>query len=563
MSTYAGTLPSSILTDFLEISYTPDVLAHNVWLASNACLVLGGALSGALTVNAPIEMHPASLTGVLLPGFVSEGYGRVYALPATDIDLGTITDGTETTVELWNAALAAVTCSNDIESGLDGITHDTPATPFTLHALASQVITYTVGLGGPVDIAATHTFVFATGNLAIAITGTRSVVLTQWPLDGVTETLSWLTDVLTSWTGLEQRIQVRQEPRRTIKLMIRPTSSAQAQRLENQVQAWRARSWSLPLFHEAERLTVAPAAGDATVAVDTTRMTLAAGDMVCIWWSETATQTLPVESLTDASITVTKPLSPPSGHVGLVYAIPVHLARFASAPTKERAPAVEDKYTLEFRLLEDRDLDDGLSLPQYLDLDVFVYPSRFLQSSTQPVTFTRVISELDYSTGKAWFSSPSDFTAQQVQVDIVAVDRAAAFTARQFVARRYGRRVPFWYPNYDASMIPAQTIGASDQVILVEDRAFAMLSGHPTRTHLFIETTGGAQYFRQVTSIERGASGTEVLTISDAVGVELAPAQVRTMCFLNLVRLDQDDTELTWSTAPALKTSLMIQEVAQ
>jgi len=292
-------------------------------------------------------------------------------------------------------------------------------------------------------------------------------------------------------------------------------------------------------------------------------MSLAAGDMVCIWWSETATQTLPVESLTASSITVTKPLSPPAGHTGPVYAIPVQLARFASAPTKERAPAVEDKYTLEFRLLDDRDLDVGLPLPQYLGLDVFVYPSRFLQSSTQPVTFTRVISELDYSTGTVFFSSPSDFTSQQVQVDIVAIDRAAAFTARQFVARCYGRRVPFWYPNYDASMAPAQAIGASDQTILVEDCGFAMLSGHPTRTHLFVETTAGVQYFRQVTSIKRGAPGTEVLTISDTLGVEVPVASIKTMCFLNLVRLDQDDTELTWSTAPALKASLMIQEVAQ
>lgn len=561
MSTFAGTLPSALLTDFDEVSYTPSMPGHNVWpLASNACLVLDGALSGTPTSNAPIEMHPANHAGVLLPGFA---FGHVYALPSADIDLGTVIDGAESTIELWNASLAAVTCSNDIESEMDGITHDTPGTPFTLDPLASQIVTYAIGSAGPVEIAATHTFVFGAGSIIISLVGTRAVVLTQWPQDGLVEKLSYLTDVLTSWTGLEQRIQVRQEPRRTIKLIIWPKTPALAQRLENQVQAWRANSWSLPLFHEAERLATAPVEGDTTVSVDTSNMTLAVGDSVCIWWSETATQTLPVESLTASSITVTKPLSPPAGHAGPVYAIPVQLARFASAPTKERAPAIQDKYTLEFRLLDDRDLDAGLSLPQYLDLDVFVYPSRFLQSSTQPVTFTRVISELDYSTGKVFSSSPSNFTAQQVQVDIVAIDRAAAFTARQFVARCYGRRVPFWYPNYDASMVPAQTIGATSQTILVEDCGFAMLSGHQTRSHLFIETTFGTQYFRQVTSITRGDAGTERLEISDALGAEVSVASIKAMCFLNLVRLDQDDTELTWSTAPALKTSLMVQEVAQ
>lgn len=561
MSSYAGALLSPLLTDFDEVSYTPSVPGPNSWpLASNACLVLDGALSGDWTSNAPIEMPAANHAGVLLPGFA---FGHVYALPTSDIDLGTVIDGAESTVELWNASLAVVTCSNDIESEMDGITHDTPATPFTLDPLASQVVTYVIGSGGPVDIAAFHSFVFSTDTVVISFVGTRAVVLTNWPQDEVVETISYLTDILTSWAGREQRIQVRQEPRRTIKYVIWPQSPALAQRLENQVQAWRANTWSLPLYQEAERLAVSPSDGDTTVSVDTSNMTLAVGDMVCIWWSETATQTLPVEALTSSSITVTKPLSPPSGHAGPVYAIPVQLARFASAPTKERQPAVQDKYTLEFRLLDDRDIGSGLSLPQYLDLDVFVYPTRLLQAATQPVTFTRVVSEVDYSTGKVFFSSPSDFTAQQVQVDIVAIDRAAAFTARQFVARCNGRRVPFWYPNYDTNMTTTQTIGASDTTILVEDCGFSILSGHQTRTHLFIEITSGTQFFRQVTSIARSETGIEVLVLSDALGVEISKAQIKTLCFLNLVRLDQDDTELTWGTAPSLKTSLMVQEVAQ
>ena len=545
-----------------DFAPTPDLSVRNTWTSSgNLAVGASSPLVGAITANAPIEMHPGNLSGVLATSFTREEYGRVVALPS-DVDLGTVPDGAEVEIELWNAALAAATCSNAIESELDGITHNAPAIPFSLNALASRVVTYVIGPGGPVNIAATHTFVFSSGHLTVSITGARAVILMVWPQDGIVEKLAWLTDIITAWTGGEQRAQVRMEPRRSFKMIFWPATRASAQRLENMTQAWRANHWSLPLYTEAERLTAAPAAGTYAISVDTSRMTLAAGDMAMVWWSEDSNQTLTVESLTTGSITFGKPLAPPANHTGPVYAIPVHSARLASAPTKERRPAFQDKWTMEFLLDEDRDVPDALPLPQYLDLDVFVFPTRFLQSATQPVTYTRVTSELDYSSGKCYFASLSDYTAQQIQVDIVAIDRAAAFTAHQFFARRVGRCIPFWYPLYDADMTPTKTIGANDTLVVVADRRFAMLNGHATRQHLYIETYAGAQYFRQITSITAGDDGYEVLATNNALGVEVAPAQIRTMCFLGLFRLDEDEVEMTWSTAPALKTSMMVLEVA-
>ncbi|MGD9610455.1 MAG: hypothetical protein AB7U59_13685 [Desulfovibrionaceae bacterium] len=559
MSTYAGTLPSALLTDFDEVSFTPSMPGPNVWpLASNACLVLDGALSGTPTNNAPIEMHPVNHAGVLLPGFA---FGHVYALPSADIDLGTVIDGGTAEIEIWNAALESATCASATESEMDGIANDAPVAPFTLLPLGSLTVTYTVASNGPVDIAATHTLVFGTDTLAIALSGSRAVVLSLWPDNGIVETLSWLSDVITFRAGGEQRIAKRLQPRRSVKIPVRPPDRAFAQRLDNMAQAWRANAWLVPLFQEAQRITASVAAGATVLAVKTGNMTLVAGDRVMVWWSAASWAVVEVASLTDAAIVCAKPLSPPTGHVGAVYAVPVHPAVLVASPIRERTPGYPDKYTLEFRFTEDRDPDDTATLPQYLDMDVLADVAAYLQADKQDTQITRVISTVDCDTGQVFYSSPTDFSAQQTPLELSALTRAAAWDLRRFCCRRLGRVVPFWRPVYDQSMELAATINATDQMLRVEDRGFTLLSGQATRQHLVIELTDGTRFFREVTEITPGSSGQEVLTINDALGVSVTPAQIRTLCFLALCRLDADDVELTWGR-PACKATLVSVEVA-
>jgi len=559
MARYVGVLlPSGYGVD---CSVTPDLAVRNAWTVGNAVPAASTALVGARVSQAPIEMHPTARAGVPTASFTREAYGRVVAIPAS-IDIGTIATNQERTCELWNASLTDVTVNSVTATGMASIATNAPATPFTIPALHGQVITYTIGMSGPIDINALQTIICGSNAVVMAITGTRAIVLAVWPQDGIEEKLAWLTDIITAWKGAEQRIKVRMEPRREFKVILWPGTPAAAQRWENRTQAWRANHWALPLYSEAERLTAPPAQGDYAVAVDTRRMTLDVGDMAMVWWSDEISQTFPVAAMTATGITFTRPLSPPVGHTGPIYAVPVHYARLAASPTKERRAGYLDKWTMDFRLDEDRDVADGLALPQYLGLDVFAYPSKYLQSATQPVTYTRVVSELDYASGKCYFAGLSDYTAQQIQLDITAVDKAAAFTAHQFFARRMGRVVPFWYPLYDVYMSLISDIGSSDTTLIVVDCQFSLLSGQDTRGHLFLETITGEQYYRQITSIVQGDTG-EIVTMDTPIGVNVAKSHVKYLCFLGKFRLDEDTVSMTWGTSPTLQASTMLLEVGE
>ena len=560
MTVLAGLLiPSPVGgPDFIP---TPDLSVRNTWTSSgNLAVGASSPLVGAITANAPIEMHPRSLSGVLATSFTREEYGRVVAVPSS-IDIGVATSEAVESFEIWNVSSADAICSTVTTSGMAGIINDLSSMPFTIPALKSNIVKYTIGINGSVDINASETFAFNTNTLTLTITGQRSLVQFLWPLEGVEEKLSWLTDIITTWTGLEQRIKVRSNPRRNFKMSFWPTTKRLSQIMENMCQAWRSHSWSLPLFPEAMPLTSLPADGAYAVAVDTSNMTLAAGDLCMIWFSDDAHQELAVESLGSTSITFAKALSVPAT-ASTGYAIPVQTARLSTQPDKERTPALTDKYTMEWVLLNESEVPGSIALDQYLGLDVFVYPSRFMDSSSQKVEYTKVTSEIDYKSGVVYFDSSVDFTSQQLQVNLVPTDKTTAFQLRQFFLNREGRLVPFWYPLYDLNMTLVNNIGSSDTTLVIEDCQFSLLSDHATRNHLFVETVSGDRYYRQIMSIAKGDAG-EILTMDTALGANISTAQIKTLCFLGKFRLDEDTVTMTWSSCPPMKASTMILDVAQ
>ena len=109
-------------------------------------------------------------------------------------------------------------------SGSGGIDAAGPgALPYTLAPLAQATYTFTVRDDGPPVIATA--FAFTIGGTSAVVSFTGSLV-TPWlhrPSGSVLERLEWLTDVLPSFNGGEQRRQLREAPRRTFEFSVQLT----------------------------------------------------------------------------------------------------------------------------------------------------------------------------------------------------------------------------------------------------------------------------------------------------------------------------------------------------
>lgn len=100
--------------------------------------------------------------------------------------------------------------------------------------------------------------------------------------DQVTETWEWLTDVLSSWNGTEQRIQLRQFPRVTQRMRFRAMDEVErAEQLRLLAEDLDSPD-NVPLFAWSAPVAAPASSGTGTVTIDTTALSLNVGDRIVL-----------------------------------------------------------------------------------------------------------------------------------------------------------------------------------------------------------------------------------------------------------------------------------------
>ncbi|HBY9743361.1 TPA: hypothetical protein MJA57_27505, partial [Klebsiella pneumoniae] len=95
--------------------------------------------------------------------------------------------------------------------------------------------------------------------------------------EGVSETLSWKTDVLISPSGAEQRIARRLSPRRLYEFTVL-AGNADARALETQLFHAGGVTWDMPVFPDVAVLATPVTAGSQVIAVPTAGRDFVVGD---------------------------------------------------------------------------------------------------------------------------------------------------------------------------------------------------------------------------------------------------------------------------------------------
>ena len=181
-----------------------------------------------------------------------------------------------------------------------------------------------------------------------------------WPFEAnwtgeVRETLEWLTDVLTSPTGAEQRRILRNYPRRTFEFgsTLRGRERALFDRL---VMTHGARDWYLPIWHEAHiSSAVALAGGDFIPCTTALNSELKVGDIIFISDGTPFNYELvEVDVITNTGITTVDPLVQQWAPYSRIH--PVRKARFTDQPEPQRR--TDDLINVQCRFMTAQANDD-------------------------------------------------------------------------------------------------------------------------------------------------------------------------------------------------------------
>lgn len=257
-----------------------------------------------------IDNAPLPQKGEVMQSFFLDYYFRVHTDPLF-INLGTIASEITKQVSLWNAWPTKIAPLDSIQlQNAAGISVLGPPLPYSIRRLEEIFYTIVVSTQGDSDIDAGVRFFYTDGFDAytVHIIGSRIERFDITPEVPINEKWEWLTDVLRSTDGTEQRISLRGEaPRMSQSMSIVFDSEERVRRFATKLLYSKNRLW-LPEWQYATRTTRASDMGGTALYYDPTRTDIRVGEYALIRFLNEDSVLVKIEGLTPTGAIVDTPL---------------------------------------------------------------------------------------------------------------------------------------------------------------------------------------------------------------------------------------------------------------
>lgn len=349
----------------------------------------------------------------------------------------------------------------------------------------------------------------------------------------VAQIREWLTDILTSPTGAEQRIARRPRPRRYVEFDVALIDRERAY-ADNLMDTYGSSDWWLPLWFEANMSQGTINPGATTITLD--KQFLGLGPAV-IWQSPFRCEAVEVTAMSGNTLTLDSPVA--NLYTSPTYVFPAVASFVTDQP---RFTKQSDKvWTGEMRfILKDRDnvgLPPALT-PSYLNFPVFDTPPDETERLT--VSYERMLDELDNKVAHPVYNDTADRPFSLYKYKWTVIGRPAVRDFEQFTNGLVGRQKPVWMPTFHSDF---DIISATTTTLTVADTGY-LITGGPRRDkqHIRIYTTAGTFYRRITNATIVGQN--ERLTLDSPLPITLTPSNTIQISFMSLVRLNSDTLQM-------------------
>lgn len=382
-------------------------------------------------------------------------------------------------------------------------------------------------------------------------------------LETIVETIVFATDILTAMDGAEQRRKLRWHPTGKIEFSVL-VSGEKAAKLMGMIHANQGRTWIVPLWHLAERLTVAATAG-------ATEFTTFDDSIAGFWdlaawhqpfamlWKDDATYEIchvtELQDYFDNLIQLDDPLAA-TWPVG-TWSIPCRVGRL----DPEVAVNWESRETLSARLKFS--FDQWGPTAQYETWQIGAYglydqPNR--RGAVEDL-FTRRLVFLDSVAGQRTVDVLDVSPGMARSFVYSTAPRLNAQLLRFGILQNGGRAFGFFVPTWDQDLILASPVTAGSDAVVVKNTGYGTLQfpQNAARRHIRI-TDGAFSNYEDVHVVSVTTAGdTETLNLLSPCFLN-HPVTDR-VSFLRYVRFDDDATSIEWSGRDFAEAVIRIREI--
>jgi len=374
--------------------------------------------------------------------------------------------------------------------------------------------------------------------------------LTVWTIppdwqNEITETLEFLTGILTSPIGAEQRFSLRITPRRFFEMTFKPVGPTRTL-FDLFMQRASGSSIYAPLWHDSNRLTASAVVGSSALTIASTVDTELAD---CPGVFIQGKGPFDYEIAQRSSVTATQILlgSPlvhtwPAGS----RVFPLQKSRIETQPSVTRMADRAFTSRVKFSSELPNPTSASITLATYNDHFVLEREPNDVQDLTY--TYARLMTELDSQTGKRTRFDLNAWGVTTQQFAFFLKGRADHQWARAFFYALAGRRIPLFIPTFTADL-DVLSIQSTTQFIVTRCGLTDFGPPFRGREHIVFHFYNGTRLYRKIISSSLvGDGSTELVTIDTPFGVPVQPANLHRVSFLSLSRLDQDSLEIVHHT---------------
>lgn len=492
----------------------------------------------------PVAMSGLRRDGYVLGSYYNDFYFRIYITPGR-LDLGNVVTAQTRSITVWNAwpdQSQSLTTLQMIDA--DGITvTGEGALPLAFNPLQQRTWQINVDTSGPPVIDATLSWLFVgLDPVEATITGNRLIawmIAPDWA-NNLTESLAWLTDVQNAVDGSQLRQPCLPVPRREWEFTA-IAEGAERRIVENALFDWSSRKWALPVWVDVTWLKSTIPAGTSVIAMDTTGLDFVEGGLVILYTSASSYELGEILTLTTASITLKQPTVNAWGKGARL--LPCRTATLTDFPTLRRKSDQQIQTQVRFQAAED--CEWPAIAPAALYLGIPVLETRSNEPEDLAAAYGRQIVTIDNDIGAPTIDDFSDLTWPTQPFYWLVQGRADRAALRSLLYWLQGRGNTLWLPSGNDDVNLLDTINSGVAAMSVAWAGIARhLHSQPGRRHLRIELLSGAVYYRKVISSAEVDDQTEQLAIDSALGVTVAPAQVRKISWMMLATLNSDRMEI-------------------
>lgn len=483
-----------------------------------------------------------TITGSLPLRYSDIFYNRIHITPNT-INLGNIASTQEVSFYVWNAhfikkRLTAITGMSD------GLILEGKQAPYDYQALEEQRYTLTVTPDGSSVIDDSIVFIFDEERPTVIVTGDRIVAFAFMPNweDGITESLQWSTDILSSESGFEQRSALYLTPRRTLEADF--ILHQNERQYFNNMMSWSARNWAIPLWFYVQSLNTALSQGDTFIACTTQDIEFVEGGLVLLYRDLFTTEIAEIEAVSSSGLTLKRPLQMDWNKGTRIY--PAKSAYFTKQPSLSRKTDNLQLTSIEFFIDDNNFFNSAAPTDTYQDYPVFML--RPEESSDLSSQYQRLLETVDNNVALPLIFDKSGYSFLVQSYRWLGMGRAEQHQFRALIYFLNGQQKALWIPSHGDDLTVVDIVSATEPVLVIASCGYTRFaSNDPDKKHIIIYLNDGSYYFRKIIDSE-AIDGKERLALDSPLGKQLQTSDIQRICYMRLCRSNSDKVEITHLT---------------